>query len=194
MNPYSEYRKEDLEQAVGILRQGGVILYPTDTIWGLGCDATNPEAVERVYKIKKRHDSLAMLVLLDSENRLNTYVQEIPDIAWELIEVSDKSLTLIYPGARNLASNLLPPDDSIGIRITREIFSRDMIRKFGKAVVSTSANLSGSPSPASFDEIDEEIRKQVDYIVKFRQEDRERKKASSIIKVGISGEIEIIRP
>lgn len=194
MNPYYNYQKEDLENAVRVLEQGGVILYPTDTIWGLGCDATNPGAVERIYKIKKRNDSLAMLVLLDSENRLSSYIHEIPEIAWDLIEVSDKPLTLIYPGAKNLAPNLLPPDGSIGIRITREVFSRDMIRRFGKAVVSTSANLSGSPSPACFRDIDEGIRKQVDYVVKFRQDDIGKKTASSILKIGVSGEIEIIRP
>jgi L-threonylcarbamoyladenylate synthase len=194
MSRLFSYEKEDLKQAVQILKEGGVILYPTDTIWGIGCDAGNEEAVSRIYRIKKRKDSLAMLVLLDTENRLSSYVREIPDIAWDLIEVSEKPITLIYPEAKNLAPNLLPSDGSIGIRITRESFSRDLIRTFGKAIVSTSANISGDPSPAIFDEISDEIKDQVDYCVKYRQDDIQKSVPSSIIKIGLSGEVNVLRP
>lgn len=184
---------DDLNKAVEALRKGAIILYPTDTIWGIGCDATNPEAVKRIYEIKQRQDTQSMLVLMENPNLLNSYIKEVPEIAWELIEVTDTPLTIIYPGAKNLASNLLAPDGSIGIRITNEVFTQQLIQRFRKPVVSTSANLSGQKTPQNFAEISEEIKKSVDYIVNFRQDDLTRSTPSGIIKVGIGGQIEIIR-
>lgn len=183
----------DLNKALEVLRTGGVLLYPTDTIWGIGCDATNAEAVARIYRIKQREDSKSMLVLLENPNLLNSYVDEVPEIAWQLIDVADKPMTIIYPGAKNLAPNLIAADRSIGIRITAEPFAEELIRRFRKPIVSTSANISGQPSPQNFSEISEEIRKAVDYIVEYRQDEMGKAHPSSILKVGTGGEIEIIR-
>ncbi len=184
---------EDIKAALEVLLKGGVILYPTDTIWGLGCDASNEEAVKRIYDIKNRVDSKSMLVLMENDSLLDRYVDEVPDIAFDLIELTDKPLTIIYDGAKNLAKNLVAEDGSIGIRITKEAFSSDLIRRFKRPVVSTSANVSGKPSPACFDEIDRQIIDAVDYVVKYRQDDRKKAVPSSIMKLGKSGEIKIIR-
>ena len=184
---------EDLKKACDVLRKGGLILYPTDTIWGIGCDATNEEAVQRVYTLKQRADNKAMLLLLGNEARLESYVQEVPEIAWSLIEVADLPLTLIYPGARNLAPNLIAEDGSVGIRITREEFSRRLCEQFRRPVVSTSANISGQPAPHTFQEIAEEIKQGVDYIVQYRQDDLTAAQPSSIIKLGAGGLFQIIR-
>ena len=184
---------EDLKKACDVLRKGGLILYPTDTIWGIGCDATNEEAVQRVYTLKQRADNKAMLLLLGNEARLESYVQEVPEIAWSLIEVADRPLTLIYPGARNLAPNLIAEDGSVGIRITREEFSRQLCEQFRRPVVSTSANISGQPAPHTFQEIAEEIKQGVDYIVQYRQDDLTAAQPSSIIKLGAGGLFQIIR-
>ena len=175
------------------MQAGGIILYPTDTIWGIGCDATNEEAVRRVYELKRRIDNKAVLVLTDSSAKLNMYVSEVPDIAWDLIEVTDTPLTIIYSQAKNLASNLLGEDGSIGIRVTNEEFSHKLCERFRKPIVSTSANISGEPSPANFQEISEEIKKGVDYIVNYRQEDMSKAKPSHIIKLGNGGVFQIIR-
>lgn len=175
------------------MSEGGVILYPTDTVWGIDCDATNEEAVRRVYEIKKRSDSKAMLVLVDTPVKVDFYVQEVPDVAWDLIEMSDKPLTVIYSGARNLASNLLAEDGSVGIRVTAEEFSRRLCQRFRKAIVSTSANVSGQPGAANFSEISDEIKSAVDYVVKYRQDDMSRPKPSSIIKLGKGGLVKVIR-
>lgn len=185
--------KEDVEKALEVLRGGGVIVYPTDTVWGLGCDATNEKAVEKIYRIKKRADSKSMLTLLDSESRLPSYIREVPEIAWELIEVTDTPLTIIYPDARNLAVNLLAEDGSAGIRITSDPFCQALISRLKKPLVSTSANISGETAPSIFSEISDEILSQADYIVKWRQEDMARSKPSSIIKLGHGGVITIIR-
>ena len=184
---------EDLKKACDVLRKGGLILYPTDTIWGIGCDATNEEAVQRVYTLKQRADNKAMLLLLGNEARLESYVQEVPEIAWSLIEVADRPLTLIYPGARNLAPNLIAEDGSVGIRITREEFSHRLCEQFRRPVVSTSANISGQPAPHTFQEIAEEIKQGVDYIVQYRQDDLTAAQPSSIIKLGAGGLFQIIR-
>ena len=189
---FDEY-KEDIRAAVEVMNRGGVILYPTDTIWGIGCDATNAEAVKRVYEIKKRDDSKALITLVDSEAKIEFYVREVPDVAWDMIEIADKPLTLIYDGARNLAPNLLAEDGSVGIRVTNEAFSKELCFRFRKAIVSTSANISGEPSPAVFSEISEEIKSAVDYIVDFRREETGHPKPSSIIKLGKGGEVKIIR-
>ena len=175
------------------MNRGGVILYPTDTVWGIGCDATNEEAVRRVYEIKRRADSKAMLVLVDSTVKVDFYVREVPDVAWDLMELSTKPLTIIYEGARNLASNLLAADGSVGIRVTSEEFSKRLCQQFRKAIVSTSANVSGEPSPANFSEVSEEIKSAVDYVVNFRQEEMDHPKPSSISKLGQGGLIKIIR-
>ena len=175
------------------MREGGVILYPTDTIWGIGCDATNEDAVRRVYEIKQRQDSKAMLVLVDSSVKVDFYVQDVPEVAWDLIDLADKPLTIIYSGARNLAANLLAEDGSVGIRVTNEDFSKRLCQQFRKAVVSTSANISGQPSPRNFSEISEEVKSAVDYIVGYRQEEMSNPKPSSIIKLDMGGVIKIIR-
>ena len=172
---------------------GGLILYPTDTIWGIGCDATNEEAVRKVYALKRRSDHKAMLLLMDSSAKLNYYVQEVPDVAWDLIELADSPLTVIYSGARNVAPNLLAEDGSVGIRITQEAFSHKLCERFRKPLVSTSANVSGAPSPANFSEISETIKSGVDYIVRYRQEDLSKAAPSPIIKWGAGGLVKIIR-
>ena len=185
--------QEDIKRSIEVLRAGGVILYPTDTIWGLGCDATNELAVKRIYEIKKRADAKAMLTLIDSPAKLQAYVAEIPDMAWDLIELSEKPLTIIYPEAKNLALNLLAEDKSIGIRVTSEIFSKSLCERFRKPIVSTSANISGEPAPQNFTQISNEIKSAADYIVSFRQEEKILPMPSSIIKLGAGNLIQIIR-
>ena len=190
----NELYREEVKRACDVLYRGGVILYPTDTVWGIGCDATNEEAVRRVYEIKKRIDSKAMLVLVDSDVKVDFYVREVPSVAWDLIELSTKPLTIIYDGARNLASNLVADDGSVGIRVTREEFSKQLCFRFRKAIVSTSANISGQPSPSCFAEISEEIKNAVDYVVGVRQEELSNAATpSSIIKLGAHGEVKVIR-
>lgn len=184
---------KEIKKALEVLNAGGVILYPTDTVWGIGCDATNEEAVKRVYEIKKRVDSKALLLLVDSDVKVDFYVEEVPSVAWDLLEVADKPLTVIYEGARNLAPNLLAEDGSVGIRITHEEFSKQLCFRFRKAIVSTSANISGDPTPRCFDEISEEIKEMVDYVVDYHREDTSKPKPSSILKLGKGGEITIIR-
>jgi L-threonylcarbamoyladenylate synthase len=184
---------DDLKKAVDILKNGGIILYPTDTIWGIGCDATNPEAVKRIYELKKREDSKSMLVLMENPALLDRYVEEVPEVAWDLVEISTTPLTVIYPGAKNLAQNLIAEDGSIGIRFTKEKFTSQLLQRFRKPLVSTSANISGEKSPAFFDEISEEIKSQVDYVVEYRQDDTSPAQPSSIIKLGTGGQIDIIR-
>ena len=185
--------QEEIKKAVEVLKKGGLILYPTDTIWGIGCDATNEEAVKRVYELKQRIDNKSMLVLMDNPAMLQAYVQEVPDIAWDLMELSDKPLTIIYDGAKNLASNLVAPDGSIGIRITNELFSRALCRQFRKPIVSTSANLSGALPPSRFSQIEPVVKNGVDYVVQYRQNDRNEAKPSGIVKLGKDGTIQVIR-
>lgn len=184
---------DDIKKALDVLRNGGVILYPTDTIWGLGCDAENAEAVKKVYEIKKRADSKSMLALIDQPMRLDMYVTEVPEIAWDLIEQTDKPLTVIYPNAKNLAPNLVAEDGSIGIRLVDDKFCSQLIARLQRPLVSTSANISGSPSPKNFSEISEDIINAVDYVVNHRQDDVSEIKASSIIKLSEGGLFEIIR-
>lgn len=184
---------EDIKKACEVMAAGGIILYPTDTIWGIGCDATNEKAVQRVYELKRRADNKAMLVLMDSEAKLDRYVSDVPDIAWDLISVSDKPLTIIYSSAKNLATNLLGADGSVGIRITNEEFSKKLCERFRKPLVSTSANVSGEPSPANFSEVSEVIKEGVDYIVSYRQYDMSKAAPSGIIKLGAGGLVQVIR-
>lgn len=185
--------ENDLRAAAEILKNGGLILYPTDTIWGIGCDGTNEKAVERIYTLKKRQDEKSLLILLDDIRKLDVYVEEIPAIALELIEVADKPLTIIYPGARNLARNILAADGSVGIRIVQDEFCRKLIRLSGKPLVSTSANFSGMPWPANFHKIDHDIVSSVDYVVSYRQNDPGLGKPSGIIKLGVRGDVQVIR-
>ncbi len=184
---------EDIQQAVQTMRSGGLILYPTDTIWGIGCDATNADAVRRIYELKQRDDSKALICLVDSPNRMQQYSRSIPDVAWDLIDYAQNPLTLIVDGALNLAPNLVAQDGSIAIRVTRERISHDLCYRFQKAVVSTSANLSGQPAPRNFMEISPEIIHGVDYVMKARQNDVTKGKPSQIVKISKDGQITFIR-
>lgn len=184
---------DDIKKACEVLEAGGIILYPTDTIWGIGCDATNEAAVKKVYELKRRADNKAMIVLTDSTAKLDRYVDDVPDIAWDLIEVTDKPLTIIYSQGKNLAPNLLGEDGSVGIRVTQEEFSKRLCERFRKPLVSTSANVSGEASPANFSEISDIVKNSVDYIVGYRQEDTTQSHPSSIIKLEAGGVIKIIR-
>lgn len=184
---------EDIKKACEVMQQGGVILYPTDTVWGIGCDATNPEAVKKIYNIKKREDSKAMLALVDNTVKIDFYVDSAPEIAFDLIEVADKPLTIIYSRARNLAPNIIAEDGSIGIRVTNEDFSKKLCQRFKKAIVSTSANISGEKTPANFSEISKEIIDSVDYVVTYRQDDLSKPSPSGIIKIEDGGVIKVIR-
>jgi len=185
--------QQEIKKALDVLHVGGIILYPTDTIWGIGCDATNSDAVKRIYEIKKRVDNKSMLVLINDANRIPSYLEEMPDIAWDLIDLSDKPLTIIYPGAKNLAKNLIAKDKTIGIRVTNDPFCNELIKRFKRPIVSTSANVSGQSSPANYSEISEEIKQQVDYIVEHRQNEKEKAKPSGIIQLGVGGEVKVIR-
>lgn len=184
---------EDIKKAIEVLNRGGLILYPTDTVWGIGCDATNEAAVQKVFELKQRADSKALLVLIDNPMRLEVYLRTVPEIAWELIDVADKPLTIIYDEAKNLAANLLSEDGSVGIRVTREAFSQKLCERFRRPIVSTSANVSGQPTPSCFSEIDPLIVQGVDYVVEYRQDDQTKSKPSSIIRLGNGGQIQVIR-
>lgn len=187
------YEREDMAEALEVLKKGGIILYPTDTIWGIGCDATNEEAVKKIYDLKQRSDSKSMLVLVGSEGELQRSVEEVPEAAWMLIETAVNPITIIYDRPKGIARNLLAEDGSAGIRITSELFSQTLCNRLKRPIVSTSANISGKKTPVTFSEIDEDIKKGVDYIVRFRQDDISRHKSSNIIKVSDSGIIKIIR-
>ncbi|WP_131539031.1 L-threonylcarbamoyladenylate synthase [Pedobacter nototheniae] len=185
--------KEEINKALEVLKAGGVILYPTDTIWGLGCDATNEEAVDKILKIKNRPAEKSLIVLLDTDNKLQSYVSEVPDVAYDLIEYAENPLTIIFSGAKNLAKNVINADGSVGIRVVKHDFCTQLIQRFRKPIVSTSANLSGDPSPKNFDEINEQIKDAVDYIVDFEQENKSNKKPSTIMKLSPGGQFEFIR-
>ena len=189
-------REEDIRQAVETMRRGGVILYPTDTVWGIGCDATNAEAVKRVYDIKQRDDSKALICLVDSDARLQRYIRNVPEVAWQLIDSLKEGgnpTTLILDGAVNLATNLIAEDGSIGIRITQEPFSKELCYRFQKAIVSTSANISGEPAAQNYCDIDPQLIEKVDYVCWSRRQEHKPHTPSSIIKLGAGGEVTIIR-
>ena len=190
-------REEDIKKAVETMRKGGVILYPTDTVWGIGCDATNAEAVKRVYEIKQRDDSKALICLVDSDARMQRYFRNVPDVAWQLVdslkEGDGKPTTLILDGAINLADNLIAEDGSVGIRITNEPFSRELCFRFQKAIVSTSANISGEPAAQNYCDIDPRIIEAVDYVCWSRRQEHKPHTPSSIIKLKENGEVTIIR-
>ena len=197
-------REQDIKNAVEVLRRGGVILYPTDTVWGIGCDATNAEAVKRVYDIKQRDDSKALICLVDSDARLQRYVRNVPDVAWQLIDSlqaaagdsdagASRPTTLILDGAVNLAPNLIAEDGSIALRITQEPFSKELCYRFQKAIVSTSANISGEPAAQNYCDIDPRILEAVDYVCWSRRQEHKPHTPSSIIKLKANGEVTIIR-
>lgn len=190
-------REEDIRQAVETMRKGGVILYPTDTVWGIGCDATNIEAVKRVYAIKQRDDSKALICLVDSDARMQRYFRNVPDVAWQLIDGLKDSdarpTTLILDGAINLAENLIAEDGSVGMRITNEPFSKELCYRFQKAIVSTSANISGEPAAQNYCDIDPQIIDAVDYVCWSRRQEHKPHTPSSIIKLKENGEVTIIR-
>ena len=191
-------QEDDIKQAVECMRKGGVILYPTDTVWGIGCDATNAEAVKRVYEIKHREDSKALICLVDSDARMQRYFRNVPDVAWQLIdslkEATDaKPTTLILDGAINLAPNLIAEDGSLGIRITNEPFSKELCFRFQKAIVSTSANISGEPAAQNYCDIDPRILEAVDYVCWSRRQEHKPHTPSSIIKLKENGEVTVIR-
>jgi L-threonylcarbamoyladenylate synthase len=200
MNPKKEQiqrarsqQEADIVQCLKVLSAGGLILYPTDTVWGIGCDATNPEAVSRVYQLKQRNDSKALIVLIDSADHLDHYVVDVPMIARELIDVAVKPLTIIYEGAYNLAPNLLGAEDSVGIRIPNDEFCHRLCERFGKPIVSTSANVSGQPTAKIFAEIDDAIVGGVDHVVEYRRGDNTPHQPSNIILLSRDGTFKIIR-
>ena len=190
-------REEDIKNAVETMQKGGVILYPTDTVCGIGCDATNAEAVKRIYEIKQRDDSKALICLVDSDARMQRYFRNVPDVAWQLIdslkEGEGKPTTLILDGAINLAENLIAEDGSVGMRITNEPFSKELCYRFQKAIVSTSANISGEPAAQNYGDIDPRIIEAVDYVCWSRRQEHKPHTPSSIIKLKENGEVTIIR-
>jgi L-threonylcarbamoyladenylate synthase len=190
----AEMIDSEVRKAGKIVLSGGIILYPTDTIWGIGCDATNRDAVQLIYDLKRRDDSKSMLVLVNEVRMLKQYLIEIPPLALDLISKAEKPTTFIYPGARKLAGNLLADDGSIGIRITSDPFCQKLIEYTGKPIVSTSANVSGEQSPSVFSEINTLILHQVDHVVKWRQNETEASKSSAIIKIDTGGRMTILRP
>jgi len=185
--------EEEIKNSLQALKDGGIILYPTDTIWGIGCDATNEKAIERVYRIKNRIDRKSMLILLDKKEGLTRFVKQVPDVAWQLIEAAIKPLTIIYPDATNLPGNILGEDGSIGIRITQDEFCRKLISRLHRPIVSSSANLSAQPAPKTFRDVPREIIDGVDHVVSLRQDGQKAGTPSSVIKIGRNDEIIIIR-
>ena len=183
----------DIENSLIALKKGQTILYPTDTVWGIGCDATNVDAVNRIFEIKKRNESKSLVILVDSLEMLHQIIPNIPIQALEWIKNSPKPTTVIYHNPVDLASNVIAVDNTVGIRIVQDEFCKELIRSFGKPIVSTSANISGEPTPAFFKEISNEIRNSVDYIVKWRQDETKQAESSSIVKIEANGEIVFIR-
>jgi L-threonylcarbamoyladenylate synthase len=184
---------DEIIKCIDVLKSGGLILYPTDTIWGIGCDATNENAIEKIFRLKKREDNKSMILLLDNEMKLQSYVREVPEVAYELIEYSERPLTIVYDHAKNLAPNVIAEDGSVGIRVTKDFFCKKLVERFRKPVVSTSANISGSDAPSNFSEIAEEIKEGVDYVVDLRQEEYSKTRPSVIIRLKTNGEIKFIR-
>lgn len=185
--------REELIKTVEVLKAGGTILYPTDTIWGIGCDATNSRAVQKVYKIKHRQFAKSMIILLDQEEKLTKYVKKVPETAWDLMKNIDTPLTIIYPHAKNLAKNVIARDKTIAIRIVRNEFCRKLISLFNKPIVSTSANISDEAIPLTFNDISPEIKNNVDHIVDLYKNNIQQVKPSTIIKINEDGEFRVIR-
>ena len=185
--------RNEVAKALKVVQEGGIILYPTDTIWGIGCDATNTEAVKKIYRLKQREESKSMIILLDNDNKLLSYVREVPDIAYDLIEFAENPLTLILSGAKNITPALISTDGSIGIRVVKHEFCQQLIQRLRKPLVSTSANISGKPSPKNFSEVSAEIINGVDYVVDLEQHDLQQKKPSTIMKLEADGRFSFIR-
>ncbi|OOQ56441.1 L-threonylcarbamoyladenylate synthase [Mucilaginibacter pedocola] len=185
--------KDEVNKALKVLQEGGIILYPTDTIWGIGCDATNTEAVKKIYALKQREESKSMIVLVDNDNKLQSYIAEVPEIAYQLIEFAEKPMTLVMPGAKNLSPALIAEDGSVGIRVVKHPFCEQLIQRFRKPVVSTSANISGQPSPENFGQVSQDIIDGVDYVVDVDQHSMEKKAPSTIMRLDPNGSFEFIR-
>ena len=185
--------REEIQQALGVLREGGIILYPTDTVWGIGCDASNPEAVKKVYDLKNRADSKALITIVASEVMLERTVIDMPNIAWDLIDAAEKPLTIIYQEVKGIAHNAIAEDGSCAIRLPKDNFCQQLVQRLGKPLISTSANTSGNPTPQSFQGIEPSILSGVDYVVNLRQQEKSKNTPSSIILLKNNGEIKIIR-
>ncbi|MBE9585227.1 threonylcarbamoyl-AMP synthase [Mucilaginibacter sp. JRF] len=185
--------KDEVAKALKVIQDGGIILYPTDTIWGIGCDATNTEAVKKIFALKQREEAKSMIILLDTDNKLQSYVREVPDIAYDLIEYAENPLTLVMPGAKNISEALIATDGSVGIRVAKHPFCEQLIQRLRKPLVSTSANISGQPSPQNFGEIAQDIIEGVDYVVDIDQHDTSLKKPSTIMRLAPDGRFEFLR-
>ncbi len=192
MGFFIEVMQEELEKAIAVLEKGGILIYPTDTVWGLGCDATNSKAVEKLSKLKEREEGKSYIVLLDDDRKLNRYVKEIPEVAWDILDFANRPTTIIYPQGINLAKYVMAQDGSIAIRIVKTGFVKRLIQRFKKPIVSTSANLSGEPSPKKYKDISKSIKEKVDGVVSLPEE-KAGVKPSAIIKLQIDGQVEIIR-
>lgn len=185
--------RTEIEKALAVLKNGGVILYPTDTVWGLGCDATNEQAVAKINEIKGRTADKSFIIILDTDAKIQSYVTEVPDVAYDLIEYAENPLTLVFPGAKNLAKNVINQDGSVGIRIAKNDFCQQLVQRFRKPITSTSANVSGAATPRLFDEISQEIKDAVDHIVDWEQDHSMPKKPSTIMKLAPGGQFSFIR-
>ncbi|MBC7567854.1 MAG: threonylcarbamoyl-AMP synthase [Pedobacter sp.] len=185
--------RTEIEKALNTLKSGGVILYPTDTVWGLGCDATNEEAVAKINSIKGRAPDKSFIILLDNDSKIQSYVTEVPDVAYDLIEYAENPLTLIFSGAKNLAKSVINADGTVGVRVVKHDFCQQLLQRFRKPITSTSANVSGDPTPQTFNEITDEIKDAVDYIVDWEQEISTPKKPSTIMKIAPGGQFSFIR-
>ncbi|WP_462264699.1 L-threonylcarbamoyladenylate synthase [Mucilaginibacter sp.] len=185
--------RDEIAKALTILQQGGIILYPTDTIWGIGCDATNTEAVKKIFALKQRDEAKSVIVLLDTDNKLQSYIAEVPEIAYELMEFAENPLTLVMPGAKNLSPAVINADGSVGIRVVNHPFCQQLIQRLRRPIVSTSANISGQPSPQNFSQISEEVINGVDYVVDLEQHDHTIKKPSTIMRLEADGRFAFIR-
>ena len=183
----------EVAAALKVVQQGGIILYPTDTIWGIGCDATNTEAVQKIYRLKQRDEAKSMIILLDTDNKLQSYISDVPELAYDLIEFAENPLTLVMPGAKNISPALIAADGSVGVRISDHPFCQQLIQRLRKPLVSTSANISGKPSPQYFSQIDQEIIDGVDYVVDIDQHSMEIKNPSTIMRLAPNGSFEFIR-
>ena len=185
--------REEVEKACVALQEGKTILYPTDTVWGIGCDATNDNAVKRIFEIKQREESKSLIVLVSDEAMLNKYLKDVPPIAWDLIDTAEKPLTIVYPEGKNLASQVIAHDGSVAIRIVKDDFCVALIRKFKKPIISTSANISGEPTPEKYDQIHSTVKKRIDFEVDLPLYHHKKSKPSTIIKLSMNGEFQILR-
>ena len=185
-------QKETIQDCIQILKRGGLILYPTDTVWSIGCDATNAEAIDKVFELKKRTDDKSLICLVSDFKMLNQYIEDIPEVAYDILKYADKPTTIIYQNPIRVATNLITEEDTLGVRVVNDIFAKELVRKYKKPIVSTSANISGQTTPSNFYEISDEILKGVDYVVNLHQSNKN-KKPSTIIKLDLDGKVQVIR-